>query len=42
MFSDAQTLDILLLCGWYHAISFAANGADVALEDDAPRFDDLR
>ena len=42
VFSDAQTLDILLLCAWYHAISFAANGADVTLEDDAPRFDDLR
>ena len=42
VFSDAQALDILLLCGWYHAISFAANGADVALEDGAPRFDDLR
>jgi hypothetical protein len=26
-FSDAQVLDILLPCGWYHAISFAANGA---------------
>lgn len=42
VFSDAQALDILLLCGWYHAISFAANGADVALEDGAPRFEDLR
>ena len=42
VFSDAQALDILLLCGWYHAISFAANGADVALEDGAPRFHDLR
>ncbi|HUK70811.1 MAG TPA: carboxymuconolactone decarboxylase family protein [Streptosporangiaceae bacterium] len=40
--SDAQALDILLLCGWYHAISFAANGARVALEDGVPRFDDLR
>jgi alkylhydroperoxidase family enzyme len=42
VFNDAQALDILLLCGWYHAISFAANGADVALEDGAPRFGDLR
>jgi alkylhydroperoxidase family enzyme len=42
VFSDAPALDILLLCGWYHAISFAANGADVALEDGAPRFDDYR
>jgi hypothetical protein len=41
-FSDAQALDILLLCGWYHAISYAANGAQVALEDGAPRFEDVR
>ncbi len=40
-FDDAQILDLLLLCGWYHAISFAANGARVALEDGAPRFADL-
>lgn len=38
---DAQILDLLLLCGWYHAISFGANGARVALEDGAPRFADL-
>jgi hypothetical protein len=37
---DAARLDLLLLCGWYHAISFAANGAQVSLEDGAPRFDD--
>lgn len=41
VFDDAQLLDLLLLCGWYHAISFAANGARVALEDDAPRFSDV-
>ena len=41
-FDEAEILDLLLLCGWYHAISFAANGADVTLEDDAPRFGDLR
>ena len=40
--TDAQLLDLLLLCGWYHAISFAANGARVALEEGAPRFDDTR
>lgn len=39
VFSDVQILDILLLCGWYHAISFAANGAHVALEDGAPCFE---
>ena len=42
MFTDAELLDVLLLCGWYHAISFAANGARVDLEDWAPRFDDVR
>ena len=39
-FSVAEILDLLLLCGWYHAISFAANGAGVELEPDAPRFAD--
>ena len=37
---DAQLLDLTLLCGWYHAISFAARVARVALEDFAPRFVD--
>jgi alkylhydroperoxidase family enzyme len=37
-FDDAQLLDLFLLCGWYHAISFAANASGVALEDGAPRF----
>lgn len=39
--TDAQVLDLLMLAGWYHAISFAANAARVPLEDGAPRFDDL-
>jgi alkylhydroperoxidase family enzyme len=39
-FTDAEALDLMLLCGWYHAISFAANGARVAPEDGAPRFAD--
>lgn len=38
VFSEAEILDLLLLVGWYHAISFAANVAGVALEDGAPRF----
>jgi hypothetical protein len=42
LFSEEQLLDLLLLCGWYHAISFAANGARVGLEDGAPRFADVR
>ncbi len=39
-FSDAEILDLFLLCGWYHAISFAANGVALVLEDRAPRFAD--
>jgi alkylhydroperoxidase family enzyme len=39
-FDDAQLLDLLLLCGWYHAISFAANAGHIDLEDGAPRFND--
>ena len=40
-FTRAQLLDLLLLCGWYHAISFAARGARVPLEEFAPRFRDF-
>lgn len=40
-FSVAQLLDLLMLCGWYHAISFTANGARVPLEAGAPRFADV-
>ena len=36
-----QVLDVLLLAGWYHAISYAANAARVALEDGAPHFADF-
>ena len=41
VFDDAQLLDIMMLCGWYHAISFTANGARVALEPGAPCFADV-
>jgi alkylhydroperoxidase family enzyme len=41
-FDEAELLDLLFLCGWYHAISFAANAARVALEPGAPRFADAR
>jgi alkylhydroperoxidase family enzyme len=37
-FTAAELLDLLMLCGWYHAISFAANGARVPLEAGAPTF----
>jgi alkylhydroperoxidase family enzyme len=40
-FAPGQILDLLLLCGWYHAISFAARGARVPLEAFAPRFAEL-
>ena len=40
--SDEQLLDVLMLAGWYHAISFAANAARVPLEAGAPRFSDVR
>jgi hypothetical protein len=32
----------MMLAGWYHAISFTATGARVALEDGAPRFTDMQ
>ncbi len=37
-YSQAQLLDILMLCGWYHAISFVARAARVEPEAWAPRF----
>jgi alkylhydroperoxidase family enzyme len=40
-FTDAQLLDLTMLCGWYHAISFTANGARVRLEEGTPRFADV-
>jgi hypothetical protein len=42
LFSEEQLLDLLMLAGWYQAISFTANGARVACEDGAPRFADVR
>jgi hypothetical protein len=39
-FSDANLLDLLLLCGWYHAISFVARGTRVPPEAGAPTFSD--
>lgn len=37
-----QLLDLPLLTGWYHAISYAANASRVELEEGAPRFVDVR
>jgi alkylhydroperoxidase family enzyme len=39
-FTAEQLLDLMMLAGWYHAISFTANAARVAHEDGAPRFAD--
>ncbi len=41
MFDERQLLDLLLLAGWYHAISFVARAARVANEPAAPRFADF-
>ncbi len=41
VFRAEQLLDLLMLAGWYHAVSFAANGARVSGEDGAPRFADV-
>lgn len=38
---EGQLLDLLLLCGWYHAVSFAARAARVDLEPGAPRFAEI-
>jgi len=37
-FANEQLLDLLMLTGWYHAISFTARATRVAPEDWAPRF----
>jgi hypothetical protein len=37
-YSQAQLLDIVMLCGWYHAISFAGNASGVDRESWAPTF----
>jgi hypothetical protein len=38
---EESLLDLLMLCGWYHAISFVANGARVAHEPGSPSFADV-
>jgi len=40
-FDESQLLDLTMLCGWYHAISFTANAAGVEPEPGAPRFADV-
>lgn len=41
-FGVEQLIDLCLLAGWYHAISFVANAARVPLEAGAPRFTGVR
>ncbi len=40
--TEPELLDLFMLSGQYHAISFAANAARVEPEDWAPRFADVR
>jgi len=37
-FSETELLDLVMLCGWYHAISFAARAARLEPESWAPTF----
>lgn len=41
-FAPEQILDLLMLCGWYHAISFTARATRLPPEPGAPRFDTVR
>jgi alkylhydroperoxidase family enzyme len=40
-FDDREILDLTMLCGWYHAISFTARAARVPLEAGSPTFADV-
>lgn len=40
-FTPEQLLDLLMLCGWYHAISFTARATRLPMEPGTPRFDDF-
>ena len=40
-FDDCEILDLTMLCGWYHAISFTARAARVPLEPGSPTFADV-
>jgi hypothetical protein len=39
-FTDAQLLDLILLCGWYRTISGLCRALRIDLEHKAPRFSD--
>jgi alkylhydroperoxidase family enzyme len=40
-FDECEILDLTMLCGWYHAISFTARAARVPLEAGSPTFADV-
>jgi alkylhydroperoxidase family enzyme len=40
-FTDEELLDLLALCGWYHAISFVARVTRLPHEPGAPRFSEV-
>jgi alkylhydroperoxidase family enzyme len=37
-YDEAKILEIMLLCGFYHTVSYIANGLDLPLEEKAARF----
>jgi alkylhydroperoxidase family enzyme len=37
-YDEAQILEIILLCGFYHTVSYLANGLDLPLETKGARF----
>jgi alkylhydroperoxidase family enzyme len=39
--TDEQLVDLLMLAGWYHAISYAANAGRIGLEEGVARFADF-
>jgi alkylhydroperoxidase family enzyme len=41
LFTEEELLDLLMLCGWYHAVSFTANSVQLGREDGAPCFADV-
>jgi alkylhydroperoxidase family enzyme len=41
-FDDREILDLTMLCGWYHAISFTARTARIPLEPGSPTFAGVR
>lgn len=41
-YDDRQIVELLILTGWYHALSYLDGGAQLPLEPAAARFDDHR